>query len=291
MSKIKKLGYGIVAFEGTEMLKNVIYEIRDLCDFVVVCLQQKSYHGDPIKDADVKRVENLKALGYVDEIIWFEAVNDHADDVNGNGPRMIETDKRNFIIDYLEQNGCSHVIIVDSDEYYDHTDFANAKRIFDESEDMHVSYCEYVNYYRDFMHVMVWPFRCYVPFITEVSYKFDYYNGSFNRPSDPTRRYVLGDNKAFTIFSWKTIKMHHLSWIRLHIEEKINAWSAKTKFDNLDEICKASLDRYYNYVDGLNAIIMFNTPNYQVVVNKLPKEYIHPMFPIDAEPKERYNRE
>ena len=65
MSKISKLGLGIIAFEGTEHLKSIIYEIKDYCDVVVICLQKTSYHGDPIKQEDIddtvrEHIYNLK---------------------------------------------------------------------------------------------------------------------------------------------------------------------------------------------------------------------------------------
>lgn len=69
MSKILKLGLSIVAFDGTEHLKNILYELRSLCDVVHVCLQKMSYHGDPIAADDVAEVENLVRLGFVDRVI------------------------------------------------------------------------------------------------------------------------------------------------------------------------------------------------------------------------------
>lgn len=69
MSKITRLGFSIVAFDGTEHLKNILYELRGLCDVIHVCLQRKSYHGDPIAAEDVDEVELLNRLGFVDRII------------------------------------------------------------------------------------------------------------------------------------------------------------------------------------------------------------------------------
>jgi hypothetical protein len=294
MSKISKLGLGIVAFEGTEHIKNITYEIRDLCDEIVVCLQKNSYHGEPIDPNEVKIVENLKNLGFIDDIIWFEPTDFHTDRKPGDAPRIIETDKRNFICEYLENEAkCSHSIIIDSDEFYDHDDFALAKQIFDGDEKMHVSYCQYVNYYRDYRHVMVWPFDSYVPFIAEAENRFDFDKGNFGKPSDPTRRYLLdlsSEKSYFNIFNWDVIKMHHLSWIRIHIESKINSWSSKKLFDNIEELHKQILNRYYHYEDGLNAILMFRTPCNQVQVNILPKQYIHPHFRLDEEPTEHISK-
>lgn len=291
MSKITKLGLGIISFEGNEHLKNIAYELREECDHIVVCLQKLSYHGEPISDEDVKEVETLKNFGYIDEIIWFEAKDQHLDKKE-SGPRYIETDKRNFILDYLEHTaGCSHSLIIDSDEFYDRTDFKKAKNAISKADDVHVSYCQYQNYYRDYKHVMVWPFEAYVPFITESKYRFSFDNGDFNRPSDPTRRYNIPENeKKFCVMPWELVKMHHLSWIRLVIEKKINAWSSKKLFDNYEELQKMILDRYYNYKDGMNAIIMFNVPEYSVVVNKLPVQYIHPKFRLDEKITAPYSK-
>lgn len=292
MSKITKFGLGIVAFEGCEHLKNIAYELRPYCDEITVCLQKESYHGEPIKQFDVDVVENLKKLGYIDSIIWFEPTNMHTDREIGDAPRLIETDKRNFICDYFENvSKCSHCMIIDSDEFYDGEDFKAAKEEYNKDPEIHVSYCEYVNYYRDYQHVMVWPFKCYVPFIAEVEYRFDFDKGNFSMPSDPTRRYLMEKNSYFNIFSWQLVKMHHLSWIRINIENKINSWSSKNLFKDINDLQKQILDRYYNYKEGLNAILMFNTPYNQVQVNILPKQYIHPHFMLDEEPKKSYKVE
>lgn len=283
MSKISKLGMGIIAFEGIEHIKNIAYEVRDLVDTIVICLQHESYHGEPIQQEDVDAANLLLEYGYVDEIIWFEVKDRHIEEGNA-GPRYIETDKRNFILDYLENTSkCSHSLIIDSDEFYDKEDFEYAKSLIDKDKNIKISYCQYINYYRDYQHLMVWPFLSYVPFITEASYRFDFKKGNFKLPSDPTRRYVAEVGYEPTIFAFNIIKMHHLSWIRLDITKKLKNWSAKKYFNN-ESLDSAILERYYNYIDGQNAIITFNVPNYHVCVNTLPKQYIHPHFALDDEP-------
>ena len=282
MSKISKLGMGIIAFEGIEHIKNITYEIRELVDTIVICLQKESYHGEPIHQEDVDLANQLLEYGYVDDIIWFKATDLHTEEGNA-GPRWIETDKRNFILDYLENTAkCSHSLVIDSDEFYDKEDFEYAKNLLDKDESARVSYCQYINYYRDYSHALVWPFLAYVPFITESSFRFHFENGTFTLPSDPTRRYVTDSSVTPKILAFDIIKMHHLSWIRIDIEKKLHNWSAKRYFQK-DELHNAILNRYYNYVDGQNAIITFNVPNYNVCVNRLPKQYIHPHFYLDEE--------
>lgn len=282
MSKISRLGLGIIAFEGTEHLKNITYELRSLCDVISVCLQKMSYRGEPISQEDIDEIEYLKSIGLIDSIIWFEPDKFYKDDIK-NGPRLIETDKRNFILDYLEfVEHCSHSMVIDSDEFYDKTDFQAAKDLIDNSDDIHVTYCEYINYYRDYRHLLIWPYHCYVPFISESDYRFKFKSRDFDKPSDLTRRYEMhSDNKVYHILNFQTVKMHHLSWIRKNIKKKIENWSAKQLFDNAEQLPEMILKRYENYKEGQNAIIMFNVPFYQVAVNKLPRQYIHPKFLIN----------
>lgn len=279
--KIEKLGLGIVAFDDVCHLKNITSELRDLVDNITICLQKTSYHGDPIEQKVIDHINVLKDDGLVNDIIWFEAKDLHEDDPK-NAPRLKETDKRNFIIDFLEKDRqCSHVLIIDSDEFYDHDDFAQAKQIINDKENAHVTYCQYFNYYRDYRHVMLWPFLSYVPFITESSYRFNFYKPSFDKPSDPTRRYHIdGENPEYCLLGFGVVKMHHLSWIRTNIEDKIKNWSSITLFDNVEELKKEIIERYNNYKDGQNAIIMFNTPGNRVVVEKFPAQYINPKYPL-----------
>ena len=278
---VKKLGLGIVAFDDTIHLRNITAEIRDLCDVILICLQKTSYHGDPINQEIVEQCEKLQNDGLVDKIVWFEEKEITIEHEERETPRLIETDKRNFILDCLEAEGCTYAHVIDSDEFYDHDDYQKAKEVVYGNPELHVTYCEYLNYYRDYCHVMVWPYRCFVPFITEIGYKFDFKNGSFDKPSDPTRRYRIDKEGAkYCIFNFKTVKMHHLSWIRTNIEDKIDNWSSRKYFEEYDKLKERIIDRYNNYKDGQNAIIMFATPNNEVVVNKLPAQYIHPKYPL-----------
>lgn len=291
MSKITKLGLGMVAFEGCEHAKNILSEIREYVDYILVCLQKVSYHGEPIEQYDIDEILMCQKAGLVDEIIWYDPDLSYLKQENFDPktPRLLETEKRNMMIDALEKAGCSHDIIIDSDEFYDATQFKIAKDAFNKSDEMCVTYCQYMNYYRDYEHVMLWPFPSYVPFIADIRFRYVYEKGTFDRPSDPTRRYFVPNDdkcKQFHIFNWNIVHMHHLSWIRKSIEKKLDAWSSKKYFDNVPGLKQACLDRYINYKDGMNAIILFNVPYYQVCVNKLPKKYIHPKYRLDEKIKE-----
>lgn len=296
---IDKVGLGIVAFEGTEHLANIISELRDVVDYVSIGLQRKSYHGDPIEPIDLQEIIRLKEEDMlVDEIVEI--------DLDGNKePRVQETDKRNLLIQDAEDHGCSHVIIIDSDEYYTKNSFLHALKEIDDNN-YEITYCQYVNYYSNsYKHFLVYPFDqgMFVPFVSRTKYRHSFECQDFNKPSDPTRRYVrpfdgykevtdkdgnVHKLKNYTvdyhIFPWNIVKMHHLSWVRADIRKKVNMWSSKTCFKNYNDLIDKAVDVYnhfdINSTEQTKASLLFNTPNHEVYVRPFPKQYIHPKFDI-----------
>ena len=315
---IDGIGLGIVAFEGTEHLASIITEFRDIVDYVVIGLQRKSYHGDPIDKADLNEIFRLKDEDHlVDHILEVELD-------TTKEPRIQETDKRNLIIQDIENHGCSHAIVIDSDEYYTHKSLLRAIQEIDDN-DYEITYCQYVNYYADYNHFLVYPFKdgMYVPFVTKTKYRhtfecYDTVNGhkfqfpDFALPSDPTRRYVrpfdkinilqLANGQTYTdangekltwmpqkhylveyhVFPWETVKMHHLSWLRADMRKKVNNWSSKTCFQGYNDLIDKAID-VYNHFDHKSkeqqmASLLFNTPNHEVFVRAFPKQYIHPKY-------------
>lgn len=293
-----KLGLGIVAFEATEHLYNIISEIRDLVDYVVVGIQDNNYYGDPIDNSDLYEIEELKKEGLIDNIIRIKT------DLN-EFSRIQETHKRNMLIEDIAKNECTHDLIIDSDEYYVHDTFKAAKEKI-EKNDYEITYCRYVNYYHDYLHYLVYPFKegNYVPFIAKIKYKFSWQCVDFPKPSDPTRRYVRpktyridrSTNKImidprtkqpvlgkylvdYYEFPWKELKMHHFSWIRNDIRKKLNDWSSKSYFKNFDELIDKGVDRYNRFELGDKvepAVLLFNVPGNKVDVEKFPRQFVHP---------------
>lgn len=290
---IKKLGLCIIAFEGCEHLYNIISELRNSVDYVSIGLQKVSYHGDPISNIDLQEVIRLKEEDQiVDNIVYINL------DLN-SAPRVQETQKRNILIQDAQDHGCTHCICIDSDEYYTHKSFDAACKKIDEN-DYPITYCQYINYYHDYNHFLVYPFKngMHVPFVTRVEYRHDFECTDFTLPSDPTRRFVrpydsiqkvrdksgkVYDVKHYTVdyyvFPWNEIKMHHLSWLRANIRKKLNMWSSKTCFDNFNDLIDKACVAFNNFDESSEsnkAIMLFNTPGNEVDVKAFPKQYIHP---------------
>lgn len=287
MSKIKKLGVGIVAFEGTEHIKNITYEFRR-CGFdteIVVCLQKKSYTGIEIDQYDIDEVERCVNAGLVDKIIWYsytdkEVSRAKKEETNvGDWPRILECNKRNKILDELEKDGCTQAIVIDSDEYYDSNELIPMLQYYNCTESMHVSYCQYINYWQDYRHYLIWDKATFVPFVTDIKYRFKFGFGLNGRAVDMTRTYELAAGDSYNIINWSSLKMHHLSWIRISIEKKIDSWSSQKyyKKDALDFIKK----KYYEWKPWENAYITYRIPLRPVCVNCYDEQYIHPHYSLD----------
>jgi len=258
MGKIVKLGLTINAFDASELLDQLISEIRDQVDWVAAIYQKRSYWGNPMSKTDMDELNHLKSLGLIDELIEFKP--------NFNKySREQECEKRNQGIDIAAQRGCSHVLNIDADEFYDKDQFREAKNYINQTG-WGITYWSYVNYYKDFEHYLVYPFRPLVPGIHSTFFKYTY-NGPAPGPTDPTRRILNPSNLGTYVFPDEMIRMGHAAWIRRDIRKKLVNWSAKNHFPK--ELINKAVERWENWKEGETAIMLFNVPENNVDVRNL----------------------
>jgi hypothetical protein len=172
-------------------------------------------------EEDMIELNRLQSLGLIDELLEFKG------DMSKYS-REQECDKRNFGINYVKERGFSHALNIDADECYNREDFIRAKDIINKNG-YTVTYCNYINYYRDFDHYQLMPFVPGVPFIHHTHFNYKY---NINAPiaTDPTRRIYNPMNLGLYIFNPEEIRMHHASWLRKDIRKKLKNWSAKNHF-------------------------------------------------------------
>jgi len=255
---IKKLALNVNAFDASELLEPLLTEIRDQVDVVNLIWQEKSYWKNPIAKEDMDELIRLKEIGLADNLLEFKP------DFSKYS-REQECEKRNWGIDYAKNDGCSHVISSDADEFYDAEQFRAAKELINK-KGYSITYCSYVNYYRDFDHYLVYPFRPFVPFIHSTFFRYTY-NGPAPGPTDPTRRINNPSNLGTYLFEDEELRMGHAAWIRKDIRKKLVNWSAKNHFK--DELIDEAVKRWENWKEGDDAIMLFNVPENSVHVNKL----------------------
>ena len=255
---IKKLALTINAFDASELLEDLISEIRDQVDHVAAIYQKKSYWNNPMAEEDMEELLRLQKLDLIDELIEFKPN-------FTKYSREQECDKRNMGIDLMKQNGSSHILNIDADEFYDADQFEYAIDVI-EKRGYTITYWSYVNYYRDFSHYLVYPFRPLVPGIHSTFFNYTY-QGPAPGPTDPTRRINNPHNLGTYVFEDNEIRMGHAAWIRRDIRKKLVNWSAKNHFK--PELIDEAVNRWENWKEGDKAIMLFNTPENQVRVNKL----------------------
>lgn len=259
---IKKLSLTINAFDASELLESSISQVRDQVDHVACVYQKLSYWKNPIDPNDLEELHRLKNLGLVDELI--EYVPNFA-----KYSREQECEKRNMGIELMKQNGSSHVLNIDADELYDKNQFAYAKNLI-EKKGYGITYCSYVNFYRDFDHYLMYPFRPFVPFIHSTYFRYTY-DGPAPGPTDPTRRINNPLNVGTYIFTDQELRMAHAAWIRKDIRKKLENWSAKNYFSK--DLIDAAVNRWENWKEGDDAVMLFNVPKNSVHVKKIEKRF------------------
>ena len=277
MAKIKKLALTINCFDASELLFDLISQIRDQVDWVAGFYQKKSYWKSPMDPADMAELNRLKGLGLIDELIEFK-------------PNFLrysreqETDKRNMGIELAKQRGCSHILNIDADEYYDHDQFVRAKQIINR-DGWPITYWSYVNYFRDLEHYLVYPFRPFVPGIHSTFFTYTF-NGPAPGPTDPTRRILNPLNIGTYLFEDEEIRMQHFAWIRKNIRKKLDNWSAKDHFDQ--NLINKAVKQFENWHEGDPAIMLFNVPENSVYVRKLENRITGIRVPWVEEEMERW---
>ena len=260
---ITKLGYMINSFDASEHLESIITEIRSELDYVGAIWQKKSYWKNPMAKEDMNELHRLKEMGLIDELIEFKPNYDKY-------AREQECEKRNMGMDVAQSAGCSHVMSVDADEYYDIDQFRYAKDKINREGHV-ITYCSYVNYFRDFEHYLVYPFRPFVPFIHSTFFRYTY-NGPAPGPTDPTRRINNPLDLGTYLFEDDEIRMAHAAWIRKDIRKKLINWSAKNHFKS--SLIDDAVKRFHTWEEGDPAIMLFNVPGNEVTV-KLLSPRIH----------------
>lgn len=255
---IKRLGLTINAFDTSELLEQLITPIRDQVDWIAAIWQKKSYWGNPMDKEDMDEINHLKSIGLIDELMEFKP------DFSKYS-REQECDKRNIGIALAKERGCSHILNVDSDELYTPEQFKYAKDVINK-KGYSITYWSYINYYRDFEHYLVYPFRPFVPGIHSTYFNYTY-NTSAPGPTDPTRRINNPTNLGTYLFEDDEIMMAHAAWIRKDIKKKLINWSAKDHFKK--ELIDDAVKRWQNWKEGDKAILLFNVPQHEVTVKKL----------------------
>ena len=216
-----KLGAAYIVFDGEELLKSSILQVRDHVDEIIVVYQVRSWFGDSSKSSLLPTLSSLFREGLIDHLIEFRDFqirqNKNREDILM--VKEFERKKRQVGLDKALSLGCTHYLCLDVDEFYDKDEFRKAKNLIIQNgyTATSASFINYVN--TPTIHRGYDPNR--VPFICKIDKSSKMVKGFFVR-CDPTR----GISNCLQIthdFDPDVITMHHMETVRRDLTLKYSA--------------------------------------------------------------------
>lgn len=198
-------------WDGVELLNGSMKSVADGVDLFIVVFQKKSNFGeqwDPTPHMNFDPTHNVIMVEYNPTV--------------GGSPGMHERNKRNIGLDIARENGCSHFLHMDCDEYY--LNFKAMKKAFLESGKAG-SACKIYTYFKKPTLRLMNHDNYFVPFIHKLDENT--ISGGHNYPHyvDPTRKINVSGNVPIIG------DMHHFSWIRNDINRKIRNSTARVNIE------------------------------------------------------------
>lgn len=249
------LGVAYNCFEGTELLRYSIKQIRPHVDFILLTYQKFSWYGVPILGKDLDEIYSLQKEGLADKIFNYSN-SDFAMTNNSDKARSIEKEKRNISRVICYNNKCTHFLDMDTDEFYKETEFKLAKEFIIKTN-MDYSAVSYINYYKNPTYQAQSTSNQKVPFICRIDVnKYlgessgDFHVNNKSMGVDLTRGYkIINENYKTYLFAPNEIQMHHMMSVRQNIDYKFKVHSGsppkgKSKQQIADEMKNLSKDTY-----------------------------------------------
>jgi len=150
-------------------------------------------------------------------------------------PKANETQKRNIGLKQSQMQGYDYFMTIDEDEIYQANQLMSAFKTFVE-EGWDSSVCRLLTYYKKPTLQVKPPEDYYVSVFYKVNSRMFQEGMQFPVKVDPARKMRPDKLK---IFSWEELTMHHYSYVRKNIREKLNTQSASVNFkDRIEDIAK-----------------------------------------------------
>ncbi len=211
----------------SELLEYSIIEMMKVTPYIVLHFQKKT---NTQTSASSRHFRKYLYLAKKYHIHLFEFWPDE-----NKTPKSNETQKRNIGLKQAQIQGFDYFMSIDEDEIYQGEELFKAFNTF-VHDNWDSSVCRLLTYYKK-PTLQVTPPEDYY---TSVFYKCDsriFQEGmQFPVKVDPARK--MKPNRL-KIFGWEELTMHHYSYVRKDIREKLETQSASVNFkDRIDEIVK-----------------------------------------------------
>jgi hypothetical protein len=210
-----KLGVSYIVFDGVELLEHSIKQIRKHVDYISVIYQNVSWFGVPLPKTDLIILQNLLRSKQIDELTVFSSFVPLKDKSTSSVMKSkgYETAKRQYGLNLCLRRGCTHYLCMDVDEFYETSQFVNAKseiikNNYDRTAARLINYVNTPTLHRGYDSVRV-PFICRISQSSKMGSKF------FVK-CDPTRG-VMGISGKSHEFQPSMLTMHHMETVRKNL--------------------------------------------------------------------------
>lgn len=222
-----KLGISYNVFDGFELLKDSILQIREFVDYISIVYQKKSNWGNDAHPLQKVILDELLESKLVDELKLYNPNNKLT-------PKQNEILKRNIGLEISKNGGCTHHMSMDCDEFYTKKQFGNYVKWIEENTDK-AAYSELWNYmkYPNLRYGVINKTKVSLFAPIKPQTKF-VHNFKIPYLVDPSR---IMNNDNTHIFTEEFIVMHHMTTIRKDMVTKLNNASKKVNKSqkNLDD--------------------------------------------------------
>lgn len=208
-----------VVWDGVELLKHSIRVMRPVVDDIMIVFSNTSNYGE-FKDT----YQELKDAG-LDKYTLF-----NHEPVKSLQPSDNERMKRNFILNEAKRSDFTHFVMLDCDEFYEREKFLNEWARFHINPDLKGMVASVEVYFKSptlsaGMDTTLVPFihklTPDLAFVWNRNYPFAWIDKQIR--IDPTRQLNLTEGVIWTA----GIHMHHYSWVRKDINQKIRNSTAR----------------------------------------------------------------
>lgn len=235
---VVKLSVSLNFFDGGELLVPCLAAIRPGVDHASVVFQETSNFGNPVAASARAALREAVSLGLADQVLTYVPQPDL-------GGARNEYGKRAAGIKLAQEAGADAILFLDVDEFYELAPFLRAKRRMVE-ENLDFTTVRYKSYYRFPTWRLHGPAEDKVPFICRLTPRTRHIlSGPYPVDVDPTRR-IQVEGGRHHLFAGHEILMHHMTGVRLDIQEKI---ANSTNNDRQE-----SRDRMSGFLNGMAAM-------------------------------------
>jgi hypothetical protein len=248
-----KLSVTINFFNGEELLRKTVENIRPLTEHLSIVYQTKSNWGEPITEQALTVLNSLMAEGLVDDCVLYEP------DLTLIAAEN-EFTKRRIGLDVAIKNEATHILLMDADEFYKADEFLAAKQLIEKEN---IDFSAVNSYF--YLHQSIYRSKTCdttnVCFITKITPELIFEHGQpFPLENiDPTCRLVNPIGK-FKLFHETDIAMHHMCFVRSSFESKLKNTSSAANLDFINQVEKILNEWRYP-----NIFCFPNKPNYELI--------------------------